>query len=107
MVTRHLLHRPWRSAGGIVGIALSVAVLVGSLWSVGGVEFMIDYSFNRTERQDAIVNFATSKPRAATAEIARLPGVLGVEPFRAVGVEISHAQVTRRIALMGRPPRVR
>jgi len=103
MVTRHLLHRPWRSAGGIVGIALSVAVLVGSLWSVGGVEFMIDYSFNRTERQDAIVNFATSKPLAATAEIARLPGVLGAEPFRAVGVEIGHAQVTRQIALMGRP----
>lgn len=103
MVARHLLHRPWRSAGGIVGIALSVAVLVGSLWSVGGVEFMIDYSFNRTERQDAIVNFATSKPLAATAEIARLPGVLGAEPFRSVGVEIGHAQVTRRIALMGRP----
>lgn len=103
MVMRHLLHRPWRSGGGIVGIALSVAVLVGSLWSVGGVEFMIDYSFNRTERQDAIVNFTSSKPLAATAEIARLPGVLSAEPFRAVGVEIGHAQVTRQIALMGRP----
>lgn len=103
MVVRHLLHRPWRSAGGIIGIALSVAVLVGSLWSIGGVEFMIDYSFNRTERQDAVINFSASRPRGGAAEIARLPGVLITEPFRAVGVEIGNAHVSRRVALMGRP----
>lgn len=103
MVSRHLLHWPWRTAGGIMGLALAVAVLVGSLWSVGGVEFMIDYTFNKTERQDATINFSGSKPPSAAQAVARLPGVLAVEPFRALGVEIGSGHVTRRIAILGRP----
>jgi len=103
MVMRHLLRWPWRTAGGVAGMALSVAVMVGSLWSISGIEFMIDYSFNKTERQDASINFVGSKPISAVGEIARLPGVLVTEPFRAIGVEIGNKQVTRRIALMGRP----
>ncbi len=103
MVSRHLLHWPWRTAGGVLGLALSVAVLVGSLWSVGGVDFMIDYTFNKTERQDATINFSGTKPASAAQAVARLPGVLAVEPFRALGVEISSGPVTRRVAIIGRP----
>jgi putative ABC transport system permease protein len=103
MVSRHLLHWPWRTAGGVLGLALSVAVLVGSLWSVGGVDFMIDYTFNRTERQDATINFSGTKPASAAQAVERLPGVLAAEPFRALGVEIGSGHVTRRIAIIGRP----
>jgi putative ABC transport system permease protein len=35
MASRHLLRWPWRTAGGVIGIAFSVAILVGSLWTVG------------------------------------------------------------------------
>jgi putative ABC transport system permease protein len=103
MVSRHLLHWPWRTAGGVLGLALSVAVLVGSLWSVGGVDFMIDYTFNRTDRQDATINFSATAPASAAQAVERLPGVLAVEPFRALGVEIGSGHVTRRIAIIGRP----
>lgn len=103
IVSRHLLHWPWRTAGGVLGLALSVAVLVGSLWSVGGVDFMIDYTFNRTERQDATINFSGTKPASAAQAVERLPGVLAVEPFRALGVEIGSGHVTRRLAIIGRP----
>lgn len=103
MVSRHLLHWPWRTAGGILGLSLSVAVLVGSMWSVGGVEHMIDYTFNKTERQDATVSFVGTRPASAAATVARLPGVLAVEPFRALAVEIGSGHVTRRVAIVGRP----
>jgi putative ABC transport system permease protein len=103
MVSRHLLHWPWRTAGGVIGLALSVAVLVGSLWSVGGVDYMIDYTFNRTERQDATINFLGTRPPSAAQAVERLPGVLAAEPFRALGVEIGSGHVTRRIAIIGRP----
>lgn len=105
MVSRHLLHWPWRTAGGVIGMALSVAILVGSLWSVGAMEFMIDYTFNKTSRQDATVNFLCSKPPSALREVARLPGVLMVEPFRTLGVEISNGHLSRRIGISGRPAR--
>lgn len=102
MVSRHLLHYPWRSAGGVVGLSLSVAVLVGSLWSVGAIDYMIDYTFNQTERQDASITFTGTKPASAEQAIGRLPGVLATEPFRAVGVEVANGPVTRRIAILGR-----
>ncbi|WEJ56885.1 ABC transporter permease [Devosia sp. FJ2-5-3] len=54
IVARHLLHWPWRTFGGIAGMAAACAILVGSLWSIGAMNFMVDYTFNRTERQDAM-----------------------------------------------------
>jgi putative ABC transport system permease protein len=104
MVSRHLLHWPWRTLGGVTGVAFSVAILVGSLWSFGAMEFMIDYTFNKTDRQDASLSFLGPRPMEALYEVGRLPGVLAAEPFRSVGVEISNGNVSRRIAITGRPP---
>ena len=99
IVSRHLLHWPWRTAGGVVGLALATAILIGSLWSVGAINYMVDYTFNRTERQDGTITFLGSRPAAALYEVARLPGVLAAEPFASLGVEISKGPVSRRIGL--------
>lgn len=103
MATRHLLHWPWRTASGVVGVAFAVAILVGSLWTVGAIEFMIDLTFNQTDRQDASINFVQPKPMSALFAVERLPGVLVAEPYRYVGVEIAKGQISRRIAISGRP----
>ncbi len=102
IVFRHLLHWPWRTAGAVMGMAFSVAILVGSLWSIGAMEFTIDYTFNKADRQDASLSFLSTKPAAAVYEVRRLPGVLMAEPFRTVAVEISKGHVRRRIGLIGR-----
>lgn len=102
MASRHLLRWPWRTAGGVIGIAFSVAILVGSLWSVGAVEYMVDVTFNKTERQDASINFTGSKRLTALYGVERLPAVLKAEPFRNVGVEISFGHRSRRVAIAGR-----
>ncbi len=104
MVSRHLMHRPGRSLNSILGAAFAVAVLVGSLWSFGSVEYMIDVSFYRAERQDASINFATPRPLAALHDIAHLPGILRAEPFRAVAVKLKHGHLERRLAVIGKPP---
>lgn len=102
MVTRHIMHWPWRSAGGVIGLSFSVAVLVGSLWSVGGVNHVVDYTFNKADRQDATLVFSTPKTMSAIQDVGRLPAVLAREPFRAVGVEVRSGHIARRIALLGR-----
>lgn len=99
IVTRHLLHWPWRTAGGVLGMAMAAAILVGSLWSIGAINFMVDYTFNRTERQDATVTFLAPRPAAALYEVSRLPGVMAAEPFRSVAVEIRNGHVSRRIGI--------
>lgn len=103
MSMRHLLRWPLRSAGGVVGVGFAVAVLVGSLWSLGAIDYMIDLTFNQTDRQDASINFLAPKPMSALFAAERLPGVLQAEPYRYVGVEISKGQIGRRVAISGRP----
>lgn len=103
MVSRHLLHWPWRTGGAIIGMGFSVAILVGSLWTLGATEFMVDYTFNKTDRQDASLSFVGTRPEAALYEVRRLPGVMTAEPFRSVGVEITNGHVSRRIGISGRP----
>lgn len=100
---RHLLRWPWRSAGGVLGIALSVAILVGSLWTVGAMEHMIQLSFNKADRQHATLAFQSQRPLAALYAVEHLPGVIRAEPYRAVGVEISNGQISRRVGIIGRP----
>lgn len=103
IILRHLMHAPWRTASGILGIALACAILVGSLWSFGSIAQMIDITYYRSDRQDATISFTEARPAAALQSVQRLPGVLRGEAFRAVAVKIRHGTVSRRLALVGRP----
>ncbi|TNC62559.1 FtsX-like permease family protein [Rubellimicrobium roseum] len=103
MVVRHLLRWPLRTLGGVFGISLAVAALVGSLWSFGSGERMIDLSFFRMDRQDVSVVFSGLAPMAAIHEVRRLPGVLRAEPLRVADARIGSGHVTRRIAILGLP----
>lgn len=104
MVFRHIGHRPLRSLGSVFGIALSVAVLVGSLWVFGSTDLMLDVTFHRADRQDATIGFADPRSSSALAEVAALPGVMVVEPFRSIPVKIRHGTAERRVSISGRPP---
>ena len=103
MVTRHLMRWPMRSLSSILGIALSVSVLVGSLWAFGSIEFMIDFTYHRADRQDATISFVRERPMAALFAAGNLPGVMSAEAFRSVPVKIRHGHVERRIAITGKP----
>jgi putative ABC transport system permease protein len=94
---------PIRSLSSIFGIALSVAVLVGSLWAFGATEFMIDFTFHRTDRQDATISFARERPMSAYFEATKLPAVIAAEPYRSVPARIRHGHLERRVAITGKP----
>lgn len=102
IVLRHLTHWPFRTASGILGVALAVAILVGSLWSFGSIDHMIDITFRRSDRQDASITFTGVRPMSALYAVRRLPGVKSAEPFRAMPVKFRNGHVERRVALVGR-----
>ncbi len=103
MVARHLLRWPLRTASGILGVAMSVAILVASLWSFGSIDHMIDVTFARSERQDVMVAFGGPEPARALQAARQMPGVLVAEPFRAVSARISHRNLSRKLSIMGKP----
>lgn len=103
MTARHLLHRLLRSLSGILGVAMSVAILVASLWSFGSIDRMIDITFFQAERQDAQLVFNGPEPMRALYAARNMPGVMVAEPFRAASARISNRAFSRSISVIGRP----
>jgi putative ABC transport system permease protein len=103
MVVRNLLRRPGRTALSIAAMALAAAIVVLTRGVLDTLEVLTDLQFVDSLRSDATVIFAESRPPSAVHDLARIPGVLRVEPFHAVAVTLHHEQHRRRTALTGLP----
>jgi putative ABC transport system permease protein len=73
------------------------------------MERLIDTQFWVTERQDVTVSFTEPRSPGVRHELARLPGVIAVEPQRSVAVRVRHEHRERYLAITGVPadPRLR
>lgn len=103
MIGRNMARRPLRSAFTALGIALSVAMLVASLFTFDSVETLIDATFFGSERQHATIAFVHKQPASALRQIERLPGVLTAEPARMVAARLRNGPIERRLAITGKP----
>jgi putative ABC transport system permease protein len=104
MGLRHLVRWPVRSGLAVLGASLAVALLVTAMFSFGSITYMVDAVFFRTERQDATIAFSTPLAPRVVHDLRHLPGVMAVEPYRAMAVEIRHGNRSERISLIGKPP---
>lgn len=68
------------------------------------IEQMVDHQFRESRRHDISVGFIEPTGRAALHELAALPGVLMVEPERAVAVVVRHRNREHRTALQALVP---
>ncbi len=107
MALRRLIRWPVRSGLTMLGLALSAALLVGSLFTVDSLEVMIDTTFNRADRQNATLAFVEPRAPAALADIRHLPGVLRAEPYRATPVRLRSGPISRRTAIVAKVPDAR
>jgi putative ABC transport system permease protein len=104
IVLRHIGRWPLRAGLTSLGIASSVALLIGSMFTVGAVDHIIAVQFFQAQRQDTTVTFVEPRSEAAAIQLARLPGVLLAEPFRAVPVRLRVANRHERAAITGLDP---
>jgi putative ABC transport system permease protein len=68
------------------------------------MDVLIDHQFSVAMRQDATVSFVEPRPGRALFELAHLPGVMDVEPIRAVPVRLRVGHRSRTLAITGLPP---
>lgn len=101
IVLRNLERWPLRSFLSALGIALAVGILVVGRYSFDAVEHLKNLQFESVQREDVTVSFESLRPGAAAYELAHLPGVLRVEPFRAVPVRLRNGHREHRTALLG------
>ncbi len=104
MILRSLERRPARAFGSVIGIAFGGAILIVGLFSLDGMDVMLDQQFNVVQRQDVTVTFTQPVSSSARHELARLPGVVAIEPMRSVPARVQHGHRTRQIAITGVAP---
>ena len=71
------------------------------MFSLDAIEVILDVQFNVAQRQDYTVAFVEPRSTRALHELAHLPGVLAVEPVRAVPARIRAGHRTRQTAITG------
>src|SRR5690606_5131592 len=103
MIVRELERRPWKALLSTLGIALSVAVLVLGRFGSDALDYLIEFQYSITQRQDVSVSFV--EPISSDAEYAlqQLPGVLRSATYRAVPSRIRGGHRARRIPILGLP----
>ena len=101
MVVRHLERQPVRAVFSCLGIALAVAILVLGNFLEDTVDYVMAFQFDWVQRQDVTVSFTEPTVGRVQHDLEHLPGVLAVEPFRAVPVRIRFGPAMRRIGIVG------
>ena len=103
IMLRNLCHHPLRAAFTMLGMALAPAIIIVSLFLKDTVEDLINVTYFIADRHDAALSFVEKRPQNVVEQIAHLPGVLAVEPYREVPVRIRYGSIERRIIISGRP----
>jgi putative ABC transport system permease protein len=107
MVLRNVTRHPLRAAASVFGIGFAVAILMIGFVFSNAIDRLIDTQFWVAERQDVTVSFVEPRSDAARLSLARVPGVLAVEPQRSVAVRIRAGHRERYLSITGVPPNPR
>jgi putative ABC transport system permease protein len=105
MILRDIMRRPLRTLFTILGIALSLPVVILSLFWQDALDYMVDVQFAVAERGDAVVTFTEPVSSRATREIAHMPGVMHAEGMRIVPVRLRAGHRSYRTSITGLLPR--
>ncbi len=108
MVLRNLERRPVRTAVTIGGTAVAVAIVIMGNFFRDAIESIVDTQFNVAMRSDITLWTTDPVPASAARELARLAGVLHVEPGRRVAVRFVNGPRSENSVIDGlaSPPRL-
>ena len=101
MILRNIDRRPLRAAVTTGGIAASVAIVIMGTFFRDAIEVIVDANFNLAMRSDIALWSVNPVDAGAARLLARVPGVLQVEPGRRVAVRFVHGQHSETGSILG------
>ncbi len=104
MILREIERHRLRSALTVAAIAAAVAIVVLGNFVRDAMAWIVDTQFNVVMRMDAAVWLSDPTDDRLRHDIARLPGVIAVEPSRQVAVRLVAAHRSERVELRGVEP---
>lgn len=101
IVLRQIARAPLRAAVTVTGVALSVGVLVMAMQWQDAIDKLATSTFHDTQHQDISIGFVEPRALSARFDLARLPGVLAVEPVRIAPADFHAGPRRHRGAVTG------
>lgn len=101
MVLRRLTRQPGRMLGAVAGIACGMGLSVAMISIFASFETTISTTFSVVDRSDVTVSFTHAVSDKTVFELARMDGVLSVEPTRSVPAILRNGRLSHRGALTG------
>lgn len=101
MIARYLERHPLKTGLSILGVALATSILVVGSYTEDATDYLLDFQFHRVQRRDLDLVMSAETDRGAAASLAAVPGITGVEPYRAVAVHLRAGPRARRTAILG------
>ena len=104
IIARSIVRRGLKSVLAVLGIACAAGMLVLGGFFYDAIRYLMWMQFEAVQRDDVTIAF--NEPRSADVrhELARLPGVLLSEPYRAVPARLRFEHRSRRVELTGLSP---
>jgi putative ABC transport system permease protein len=102
MILRNVERRPLRAVVTTGGIAVAVAIVIMGNFFRDSMEVILDTTFTLGMRGDIAVWTNDPVDASAARSLARIPGVLQVEPGRRVAVRFIHGQRSETGLVQGR-----
>jgi putative ABC transport system permease protein len=104
MVIRNLERNPAKSMLSILGLALAVSLTVTSRFTFDALEEIIRIQFRTAQRDDLTVMLNEHRDIDVVRNLASLPGVTRVEPFRNAPVRLRLAHRAKKTVIVGMAP---
>lgn len=101
IVVRNLARRPVQTLLTVLGLATAMAVLTVGYFSGDAVRYVSDVQFRLVQREDVQVGLERPGGEGVRHALARLPGVLRVEPFRALRTRMHRGARDRPVTILG------
>ena len=101
MILRNMERKPLRTTLTIGGTAAAVAIVVMGNFFRDAIDHIVDTTFHLAMRSDVNVWMTEPVDALARLQLARLPGVTGVEPARSVAVRMAYGHRSERVGLQG------
>ncbi len=104
MIFRELERKPIKAAMSCLGISMAVAILVLGAFTMDSINYIMNFQFALSQRQDLLVTFTEPTTAGALYELQHLPGVVRCEPIRSTATRFHFRHRTRRVGIIGLNP---
>lgn len=101
MILRNLQRRPAKALLSVLGVSMAVAILIVGRYFYDAIDHILQVQFYDSLRASMNVFFSDPRKGAVTHELAALPGVSRVEPFRGIPARLRLDHRSRRVWILG------